>query len=268
MPEIFTYGFMSRALIAGSIVAIIAPLIGIFLVLRRYSLIADTFSHISLASIAAALFFGWNPVLTTLILGAGASLGIEKLNRVRKIYSEAVLAIFLSGALAIASIFIGFGKGGNITNWLFGSILTVSMSDIWTMLIIGVIVVAVVKLFYKELLFISFDENSAQVSGLPVKFINRLLILLIALVISLAIPIVGILLISALITLPVITALQFRVSFIKTIVIAEIVSVFSVLSGIITSFYLDSSTGGTIVLIMIAIFLVSLPIKNLTKKRI
>ncbi len=254
--DIFQYGFMVRGLEAGIIVALIAPLIGIFLVLRRYSLIADTLAHVSLAGIALGLLLGLNPVYTAIGVTAVSSVGIERLRTSQKIYGESALALFLSGSLAFAMILLSLAKGfnANLLNYLFGSIVTVTQGDVRIMAFLAAVVSLSLFLFYKELVYISFDEESAKAVGIPVRFINVLLIILAALVVSLAIPIVGILLISALMIIPVITALQFKKGFAKTIMYAEIISVLSVIFGIIFSFYFDLSAGGTIVLAMLAVF--------------
>lgn len=264
MLDIFQYGFVLRGLEAGMIVALIAPLIGIFLVLRRYSLIADTLAHVSLAGVALGLLLNISPILSALGVTIVSSLGIERLRTTKRIYGESALALFLSGSLAVATILLSLGHGfnTNLFNYLFGSIVTVTQTDVYTIAILALIVVAVLTAFYKELVYITFDEESAQVGGIPTRRINTLLIVLAALTISLSIPIIGILLIAALIVIPVIAALQLRKSFAQTILYAEGISLFSVLAGIFTSFYLDLSTGGTIVLIMLAIFLLIMAYKN------
>ncbi len=260
ITEILQYGFMVRGLEAGIIVALIAPLIGIFLVLRRYSLIADTLAHVSLAGVALALLLGFNPIFAAVGTTLVASLGIEKLRDTKRIYGESALAIFLSGSLALAIVLISLGNGlnTNIFNYLFGSIVTVTSTDIWTISILGSIVALTIFLFYKELVYISFDEESARVSGIPVRTVNTILIVAAALTVSLAIPIVGVLLISALIVIPTVTALQFGKSFLFTMLAAEAISVFSVIAGIFVSFTLNTSTGGTIVLIMLGIFFLTM----------
>ncbi len=266
ITDIFQYGFMVRGLEAGVVVALISPLIGIFLVLRRYSLIADTLAHVSLAGIALGLLLGVSPIVTALGTTLAASLGIEKLRDTKRVYGESALAIFLSGSLALAIVLISLGHGlnTNVFNYLFGSIVTVTDADVHIICILALIVGLGVFLFFKELVYVSFDEESAQVSGIPVRAINTLLIVAAALTVSLAIPIVGVLLISALIVIPVVTALQLRKNFLVTLLIAEIFSVLSVILGIFVSFYLDLSTGGTIVLIMIALFLMTM---GLTDRR-
>jgi len=263
--DIFQYSFIIRGLEAGIIVAIIAPLIGIFLVLRRYSLIADTLSHVSLAGIAIGLLFGLNPVLTALMVAVLASLGIERLRTSKTVYGESALALFLSGSLALAIVLLSLGHGlnANLFNYLFGSIVTVTMTDVYTIAILAIVVIIILALFYKELVYVTFDEDAAKVSGIPTKLINTILIILAAITVSLSIPIVGVLLIAALIVVPVVAALQLKKSFIKTILYAEIISLFSVVSGIFASFYLNLSTGGTIVLIMLAIFILIFTAKRL-----
>ncbi len=264
LQNILQYSFIIRGLEAGIIVAIIAPLIGIFLVLRRYSLIADTLSHVSLAGISIGLLLGWNPVFTALGTTVLASLGIEKLRTSNKIYGESALALFLSGSLALAVVLLSISHklNANLFNYLFGSIVTVTKNDVNIIAILAIVVITALYLFYKELIYVTFDEESAKVSGVPTRLINTILIILSALAVSLSIPIVGVLLIAALIVIPVVTALQLRTSFTKTILWAEIISVISVVSGIILSFYLDLSTGGTIVLLMLAIFGIVLFIKR------
>jgi zinc transport system permease protein len=266
MLEIFQYSFIVRGIEAGLIVAFVAPLIGTFLVLRRYSLIADTLAHVSLAGVALGLLLGLNPIFTALGITVASSLGIERLRTSKRVYGESALALFLSGALALATVLLSLGKGfnTNLFNYLFGSIVTVTQTDVYVIFFLAFFVAAVLALFYKELVYITFDEEAAQVSGIPTKLINRLLIVLAAVTISLAIPIVGVLLIAALIVIPVVTALQLRKSFVQTILYAEIISIFSVFAGIFMAFYFDLSTGGTIVLIMLAIFVMVLASKRTT----
>lgn len=256
LTDIFQYGFIIRGLEAGAIVAFIAPLIGMFLVLRRYSLIADTLSHVSLAGIAIGILLGIPPVFAALATTVLASLGIERLRNSKKIYGESALALFLSGSLALAVVLLSLAHGfnTNLFNYLFGSIVTVTMTDVYVISTLAIIVAVLLSLFYKELVYVTFDEEAARVSGIPTRLVNTVLIVLSALTVSLAIPIVGVLLIAALIVIPVVTALQWRTSFAKTIIVAEVISFFSVLSGIFVSFFLNLSTGGTIVLIMLAVF--------------
>lgn len=256
MLEIFNYGFMIRGFEAGIIIAVIAPLIGIFLVLRRYSLIADTLAHVSLAGVAIGLLLKVNPLITAIAAAVISSIAIERLRISKRVFGESALSIFLSGSLALAIVLISLanGFGVDLFSYLFGSITTVRQTDIYIIAVLGILVITAIVAFYKELLYVTVDEEAAKVSGVPTKFINLLLIVLSAFTVALAIPIVGVLLIAALIVIPVVAALQLKLSFKKTIIASEIISVFSVIAGIIAAFYLNLSAGGTIVLITIAIF--------------
>ena len=260
MLDIFHYTFIVRGLEAGILIAIIAPIIGIFLVLRRYSLIADTLSHVSLAGVAVGLLFGINPIVTAILASGASSIAIERLRTNKKMYGETALALFLSGSLALAVVLISLAHGFNVDlfSYLFGSILTVKQTDLLIISTLGIIILILLFAFYKELVYVSFDEEAAKVSGIPTRLINNIFILIAAITVALSIPIVGVLLISALTVIPAITALQFKQSFKKTILITEAVSLFSVISGIFASFYLNLSPGGTIVLIMLFIFVLTL----------
>lgn len=259
MLDIFQYGFIIRGFEAGFIIAVIAPLIGIFLVLRRYSLIADTLSHVSLAGVALGLVLKINPLITAIITSILASILIEKLRISKKILGDSALSIFLSGSLALAVVLISLTRGFNIDifNYLFGSITTVDQTNVWIILVLGIFVVLGVAAFFKELVYMTIDEEAAKVSGIPTTFLNFFLITFSALTVALSIPIVGVLLISALIVIPVTTSLQFNVGFVKTLLFSEILSIISVIVGIILSFYLNLSAGGVIVLINILFLIVA-----------
>lgn len=268
MFDLFSYGFVLRGLEAGLIVGSIAPLIGIFLVLKRYSLIADTLSHVSLAGVAIGLLLKINPLITAIIAAVVSSVLIEKLRMSKKIYGESALSLFLSGSLALAIVLISFSGGFRVDlfNYLFGSLVTVKQSDVTIIASLGAVVVLFVIVFYKEFIYTTFDEEGARVSGIPTNVLNTLFIMLTAVTIALAIPIVGVLLIAALIVIPVISALQYRTNFLTTILVAECYSLFSVFAGIIMSFYLDLSTGGTIVLIAISLFVLTLLGKRVMRR--
>jgi len=264
MLDLFQYSFIIRGFEAGIVIALIAPLIGIFLVLRRYSLIADTLSHVSLAGVAIGLLLKINPLITAIGAAVVSSIIIERLRISKKVFGESALAIFLSGSLALAIILINLANGFTVDlfNYLFGSIATVKQSDVYIIGFLGMLVILAIIAFYKELVFVTFDEEAAKVSGIPTKFINILLIIFAAFTVALSIPIVGVLLIAALIVIPVVTALQLKKGFKQTIVIAEGISLFSVITGIIVSFYLNFSPGGTIVLLSLAIFVGTLFLKR------
>lgn len=260
MFEILQYSFIIRGLEAGLLVGMLAPFVGIFLVLRRYSLIADTLSHVSLAGVALGLFLKIDPLLTALGASALSSLVIERLRSNKKMYSETALSLFLSGSLACAIILLGLAHGFSVDlfSYLFGSIATVQESEVVKIFLMSIGIALLLAVFFKELVFISFDEEAALVSGIPVGALNALFMVLAAATIALSMPVIGILLVSALLVIPVVTAFQFKKSFLKTLAIAEICSLSAVISGMVMSFYFNVSSGGTIVLTLLAIFCTSL----------
>lgn len=257
--ELLQYGFVVRGLLAGLIIAVIAPVVGIFLVLRRYSLIADTLAHVSLAGVAVGLLTGISPLLTALGATLLGSFGLEQIRAAKKIPAESVMSLLLSASLAVAVVLISLSDGFSVSlfNYLFGSIATVTVTDVWLMLGLGIGMLVVMSLLFRHLVFIAFDEEAAKVSGLPVRLYNTVFILLAALAISLAIPVVGVLLISALMIIPVLAALQFQRSLLPTLLIAQLISIIGVVVGFFSSFILDLAPGGTIVLLIVLIFALS-----------
>ncbi len=264
MLAIFHYDFMIRAFVAGVAIAVIAPIIGSFLVVRRYSLMADTLAHVSFLGVAIGIVTRLNPILTAIITSVAAAIGIERLRSGKKVYGESALALFLTGSLAIATVIISFVRGFsvNLLGYLFGSITTVSASDVYLILGLGLVVLLGVTVLYKELFAVALDEELALANGLPTKMLNAALMIMAALTVSLAIRIVGVLLIGALMVVPVITAMRYGQGFGVTIRIALGVSIASVLLGLWASYYLGLASGGTIVVISLMFFLASLMSNN------
>ena len=260
MLEIFQYDFMIRAFEAGIAIGIVAPLIGMFLVVRRYSLMADTLAHVSFAGVAIGLLLKINPIFSAIALSVVAAFGIESLRNSRRIYGESVLALFLSGSLAIAVIILSLAKGfnANLFSYLFGSISTVSTGDLLVIILLAVIVFFNVVFLYKELFFTSFDSELAEASGLPVRALNLMTVVLAAVAVAISIRIVGVLLIGALMVIPVISAMQYGRGFRFTLILSVIFSLVSVILGLFASYYLDLASGGAIVLVALIIFLLSL----------
>lgn len=256
MPEILQFAFMDRAFVAGIIIGVIAPLAGTFLVIRRYSLIADSLAHVSLAGIALGLFTGFSPVATALGTALIAGLGIDRLRAGKQVTGDAGLAMLLSGGLALAVVLIGLAHGFNagLLSYLFGSITTVQASDLWTIVLLGIGVIGLTSVFYKELLYTSFDEEAARISGLPTRWMNRLLVAMTVVTVVLSIPIVGALLIGALMVIPVVTATQIARSFRQSLWLAMGFSLLAVVSGLVLAYYLDLAAGGTIVLCSLVLF--------------
>src|SRR5258708_4421689 len=260
MLEIFHYSFMVRAFLAGGIVAIIAPLIGVFLVAKRYSLMADSLAHVSLAGVALGLLLGIYPVYTAIAVAIVAALVIEKLRSQRHVSGELALAMFMSAGLAIAIVLISFGHGFNIDllSYLFGSITTVTTQDVLVISVLGTSILVLIAVLYQQFAYLSFDEEAALVSGVKTQWLNTLLMILTAVTVSVAMRIVGVLLIGALMVIPVVTATQLRKSFLQTIACAVVCSFVSVLVGLFSSFYFNLPAGGAIVVTSLGLFFVSL----------
>ena len=258
------YDFMQRAFIAGILIAVLASLSGVFMVLKRYSLIGETLSHASLVGVAVGLVSSFYPLYTAVVFSLLFAWIIEYIQFRFKIYSDSVLSIVLSGSLALAVIIVSVGNGFNnsLYNYLFGSILSVSYEDLILMVGIGSIAFLLLLFNANKLYFISYDEEVAKVSGINVKFLNFLLVSIVAVIISLSISIVGSLLIGALMVIPVNTALLFKKGFTKTIILSVVFSVFSVITGIVISYYFSLPSGASIVMVVILLFLFSLVINR------
>ena len=196
----FEYAFMQNAFIVALLISIVCPLIGMFLVLRRYSMIGDALSHASLAGVAVGLLFDWNPVLSAFGLTSFFGILIEVLRRRFRRYAELILVIILSLSVGIAITIISAGLvHTNVESFLFGSILTVSTGDVYSVVALSVISLAVIARLYPQLVMLTFDEDGAQIAGVRSKLINYIFAVLVAATISVSIRIVGILVISSLI---------------------------------------------------------------------
>jgi zinc transport system permease protein len=260
MSDIFTYAFMQRAFAAGMIIAVIAPSIGMFLTVRRYSLIADTLAHVALAGIAVSALLQSQPVFTAAVVSALAAIVIERMRSAGRFSGESLLALFLSGSLAVAVVIMSATKSLNtsLINYLFGSITTVSQMDLVVISLLGAAVLAIVLLCYRALFLVSFDEEVASAQGAPSRALNTLLAVLTAITISVSMRIVGVLLVGALMVIPVLAAMNLGRGFKNTTVFAVVFSLASVVLGLFVSYWFDLASGGTIVLISIGFFLITL----------
>ena len=267
--EIFQYGFMQRALISGIAVAINCSVIGLFLVLRRQALFGDALSHVAFGGIAIGLFTNIYPIWTAFIVSILASLGITKLRQSTKIPADSAVAVLLSSGLAVGVVLIGLAGGFSLDlySFLFGSILLISSQDQAMILTITAIVLVIMYKIYRKLMYIAFDEEQANVSGIDVAKLNYLFIVLASVTVITSLRLVGVLLISSLIVIPNITAITFGKGFKKTALISIIIAVLSVIGGIITSYIMNLAPGGTIVIISVAGYLVTI-ITKYTSNRI
>lgn len=259
MPEIFQFDFMIRAFIAGLLAAITVPLLGSFLVARRYSLIADSLAHVSLAGVGLGLVLQTSPVLVALPVAATGALLLEYIRQKHKVAGDVGLAIIMSGGLALAVVLASMSGGRvDFNAYLFGSITTATQIEIWQLCIVASLVIAFVTTRYKALLHVAFDEDSARVAGYAVTLTNYVLAVITAVTVVVCLRIFGGLLIGALLVIPVVAASQLARSFRQTIVLACCIAALSVVSGLFAAFYIGIAAGGAIVLCSIALLLVAL----------
>jgi zinc transport system permease protein len=260
MPEIFEYSFMVRALLAGLLVAITVPVLGSFLVARRYSLIADSLAHVSLAGVGAGLLLGFAPVVVAIPVTVVGALLLEWLRQSKGLSGEISLAILMSGGLALAVVLANLAKDGSVdfTSYLFGSITTTTPADLIALGVATAITLAIVAWNYRAFLHIAFDEDSARISGYRVTLLNYTLAALTAIIAVLSLRIVGGLLISALLVIPVVTASRFTRSFLQTIGVAILCAMIAVFAGLAVAFYAGIAAGGAIVLSAIVLLIVAM----------
>lgn len=261
------YGFMQNALMAAILISLLCPAVGVFLVLKRYSMMGDTLSHSSFAGIAIGLLLGYNPILCAFIFTSLCGLLIEFLRGYYTKYAELVMSIILTLSVGIAIILISTGKSGaNVNSFLFGSILTVTATDLFFISMLGIISLIILISLFNNLLYITFDEDGAKVTGIKVKLINYLFTLLVGATISVSIRIMGILVISSMIVIPVATALQLNKGFKYTFTFSIVFGLFDIITGLVTSYYIDSAPGGTIAVTSVAVLIAVLLFKSIFLK--
>ena len=263
---LLSYEFMRRAFLAAIFIAGIAPMLGVFLVIRRQSLMADTLSHVSLAGVALGFFLNLNPSLTTLLIVVIAAIILEYLRTLYRSYSEISIAILMSGGLALALVLMNLSGGNSATSiqsYLFGSIVTITQEQVWILGFLFLVVFALFFLFKRPMYILTFDEDTAHVDGLPVRVMSMLFNVLTGVAIAMMIPIAGALLISAIMVLPAAISMRLGKSFNAVILISVVIGMIGTMSGLTSSFYLDTPPGATITLVFIALFLVINLIKRI-----
>jgi zinc transport system permease protein len=223
-------------------------------------MLADTLAHISLLGIASGIIMGINPTISTIVIVLLLAWLIEYLRSDLKIYSDSLLALFLSGALSISIILISLSDNFNtsLLSYLFGSILAVKSFDLVIISVTGLIIISTMFFYLYEFIYLTLDEDVAKVSGVPVRYLNYIFLTLVSLLIAFSIHIIGSLLIGALIIIPVVTALQYKKGFLKTLSLATFFSVSAIMLGLTFSFYFSIPSGASIVLNALIIFIISI----------
>lgn len=275
IDALLNFDFMRYSLISGILIGFIAPLIGAFIVVRRLSLIADALSHVTLGGISFGMFILTlipalsliNPMWFGILFAVIGALLIEKLRTSFSNYQEIAIPIIMSAGIALSAIFISLADGFNqeIVGLLFGSISAVNLSDLTTIIVITIIVVLFITLFYKELFILSFDEEYSKVIGIP-KWIQFLFIIIVAMVISASMRVVGILLVSALITLPIAISMRLTKGFKQLIALSVVLGESAVILGLVLAFYMNISPGGVIVVLLVIMLMITMIYQKLKVK--
>jgi zinc transport system permease protein len=258
------YEFIRRAIITGSFIALVCSLLGVLLVLRRFSLIGDGLAHVTFGSVAIGLLLKQHPVYVSIPIVMLSSLGILKLTEKARLYGDAAIGIVssvgIAGGILIASIAGGFNV--DLFSYLFGNILSISRAEVFASIALSLVVLLSILFFYHEYFSATFDEEFAMVSGINTKKINSILVLLTGITVVLAMKVVGIMLTSSLLILPAVTALQIAKSFKTTMIISSLIAISSVVVGIYLSFILNLPSGATIVMANFVIFISAFLFRN------
>jgi len=250
------YDFIIKALITGTFIALSCSFLGVFLVLKKWSLIGDGLAHVSFAAVAISLFFSTSPLFLSMPVVIISSLVILKLNEKARISGDAAIGLVSATAVATGVLLSSIGKGFNVDlfSYLFGSILIIGNSDVLVSVLLSFFVVVLVGVFYNSLFAVTYDEDFASIAGIKNKPINYLIVILTAATITVGIRVVGTMLISSMIIFPTVSTLQLGRSFKQTILISSCISIFCVISGVFLSFIINMPTGALIVLLNAVVF--------------
>lgn len=268
--DFFNYGFIQRALLAGSFIGIVCSILGVLLILRRLSLIGDGLAHVTFGGIAVGLLLKQHPIYIAIPIVTLSSLGILKLMEKARIYGDAAIGIVSSFGIAVGVMIISIAGGFNIDlfSFLFGNILSISKTEVIISIILSLSVLLIISFFYNEYFSITFDEEFAKISGINIKKLNSLLVIFTGITVVLTMKVVGIMLTSSLLILPAVTSLQLGKSFKSTIVISSAVAIFSVVIGIYLSVIMNFPTGASIILVNFLFFFIVLLYKNIILKNL
>jgi ABC-type Mn2+/Zn2+ transport system permease subunit len=259
MPDILSFTFMQRALAASLLIGTVSAVIGVYVVLRGLAFIGAGIAHASFGGVALGFLLGINPILAAVVFCLVTAWGIAWTSRRAEVREDTAIGIFFAATMALGILFIGLMRDYNVDlfGYLFGSVLAVTQEDLWLSLGLGVGVLLTVGLFFKELLFVTFDPEMAQVSGLPAGVLYVLLLSLMALAIVLSIKVVGIILVSALIVIPAAAAYQLTEDFRRMMLMAVVIGNLSAVIGLFLSYEFDTASGATMVLTATSLFVLS-----------
>jgi zinc transport system permease protein len=254
--ELLTYGFFRNALLTALFASISGGLIGTYVVTRRIVFISGGITHASFGGIGLAFLLGFDPLLGALLFAMLSAVGIQFFSENVQVREDSSIAIWwsLGMALGVICVFLTPGYTPNLMSYLFGNILIVTNKELMLMLGVLILLITVFILFFRKILYLSFDQEFAKISGLRTGIINYLMIILVALVVVLNIRAVGIILVLALLTVPQATANLFTKDYREIMILSTLIGLAGTLSGLIISFYLNIPSGATIIFTLILLF--------------
>lgn len=249
--EMLSYPFMIRALLVGSLVSLCAALLGVSLVLKRYSMIGDGLSHVSFGTLSVAMAFQIAPLKLSIPVVVFAAFLLLRISGNSKIKGDAAIALISSSSLAIGVIVTSLTTGMNtdVCNYMFGSILSMSKSDVWLSMVLSIVVLCLFLLCYHQLFAVTFDENFAKATGVKVSFYNMLIAVFTAVTIVLGMRMMGAMLISSLIIFPSLTSMRVFKSFRTVMISAAVIAIVSFIFGITASYQFSTPVGASIVIV-------------------
>lgn len=258
MLEVLSHPFMQRAVLAGVACALACSILSVYIVLKRMAFIGEGIAHSAFGGVALAILMGWNITITTMVFAVVVAILIGVTARDRRISEDSAIGIFLTTSMALGVVFLNIHRQftADIFGYLFGNILAVDVSNLIAVAILAVVVIALVAVFYKELLFFTFDEEMARASGMPTNLIYFLLLFLVSLTVVVSIKMVGLILVSALLIIPGAAALLVTRSLRWMIIVAVILGVGAAIGGLVGSYYLRLGSGAVMVLCLFAAFVV------------
>ncbi|MBQ5918433.1 MAG: metal ABC transporter permease [Lachnospiraceae bacterium] len=254
----FSYSFMVRAMVVGGLVALIASIIGVVLVLKRYSMIGDGLSHVGFGAMAISLAFNEAPLVFAIPIVIVAAFLLLRVSENSKIKGDAAIGLISSSSLAIGMIVNALSNGTNIdlNSYMFGSILAIEKSEMVLCVVLGIVIIGVFIFFYNPIFAITFDENFAKATGLKVEVYKTVLSILTALTIVIGMRIMGTLLISSLIIFPALSAMRITKKFKRVMIISVIISLICFFAGLVASYLIEIPTGASIVVSNLIMFLI------------
>lgn len=258
ITEMLQYTFIQRAILVGALVSLCSALLGVSLVLKRYAMIGDGLSHVGFGVLAIAVIMGWSPLYVSIPIVIIAAIILLKIGNNSKIQSDSAIAIIASSSLAIGVAITSMTQGINtdILNYMFGSILAMSKSDVILSVVVTIIVVVLFLIYYRKLFAVTFDENFAKASGLNVTWYTNIIAILTAVIIVVGMRMMGTMLISSIIIFPALTSMRLFKTFRKVVISSGIISMISFLIGIYFSYIYNISTGAMIVIVNLILFII------------